>query len=132
MALPKELKNRFQPILVLDVQGKEGDTQRIELTSDYYIIGHKSSWNDLKPTLEVKTGDEHPTLTVADRLMERKHAVIRKHNNEFTIQNIGINGIMLNGERIINKDVIRYLHDGDILIVGQTVFKVSIGYQDKT
>ena len=132
LVLPKELKNRFQPTLILDVIGNEKwDTQRFELISDYYTIGHKSSWNDLRPTLEMKIGDDHPTLTVADNMMARKHAVIRKHNNEFTIHSFGRNGTMLNGERI-DQDDICYLHDGDILIMGQSVIKVYIGYKDNT
>lgn len=121
MVVPEEWITRYQRVLTLDVQASEfGKAQQFKLTSDSYTIGRKNSREDLNPDLEVLT---------LDKSLCGKHAIIRKHANGFTIQNIGVNGTWVNGERIEEET---FLRDGDIIVMGRTINNVSIDVWDST
>ena len=84
------------------------------------LIGRRDTDSNIFPGLDV-TDDIAP-----DKSVSRRHAVISRHENQVTIEDVGsINGTYVNGKRLASYDV-EPLHDGDTIQCGRLLIEVEI------
>ena len=66
---------------------------------------------------------EQNNLTLLDGIASRKHALLKKTDQGFEIQDLGSsNGTFLNGELIISPQPV---WDGDLILIGGTNMRIS-------
>ena len=74
---------------------------------------------------ETVVGREGPGITIDDRELSRRHAVVRVSGERVEIQDLGsLNGTYVNGERLKGA---RTLADGDTVRIGATTLSVETG-----
>lgn len=110
---------KAEKTLVLDCKMNEnGRSQRFEVRQPYMTIGRLSSERD--------SYRADIALETADVYLSRKHAVVKKYANSFTISDAGsANGTYLNQNKL-GKDEELVLADGDQVIIGKTIIQISI------
>jgi len=84
------------------------------------LIGRWDAEQGAFPDIDLETED-------ADAMVSRKHALVQRHINQASVQDLGsLNGTFLNRRRIAPEDGPQVLNDGDELIVGKVVLRFEI------
>lgn len=110
---------KAENILVLEWKANEnGRLQRFEVRQPYMTLGRLSD--------EAGSYRADIALESSDAYLSRKHAIIKKYSNSYTLSDAGsANGTYHNGNRIdIGEELV--LSDGDRVLAGKTIIQIRI------